>query len=123
MGRNARALGFFVYSSHEALVDVVSLCLSVSLSLCLSVCVSLCLSLSLCLSVSLSLCLSVCLSVCLSACENVQTCVMCMHTNCRYDLKLAGKPEDVGMSTGATIHTKNGLMMHLVPRASASADA
>ena len=34
-----------------------------------------------------------------------------------YDLELAGKPEDVGMSTGATIHTKNGLQMRLTPRA------
>lgn len=34
-----------------------------------------------------------------------------------YDLELAGRPEDVGMSTGATIHTKNGLQMRLIPRA------
>lgn len=29
----------------------------------------------------------------------------------RYDFKLAVKPEEVGMFTGATIHTRNGLMM------------
>jgi len=34
----------------------------------------------------------------------------------RFDLALAGAPEDVGMSTGATIHTKNGLNMKLTPR-------
>jgi len=34
----------------------------------------------------------------------------------KYDLALAGAPEDVGMSTGATIHTKNGLQMRLSPR-------
>ena len=33
-----------------------------------------------------------------------------------FDLALAGAPEDVGMSTGATIHTKNGLNMKLTPR-------
>ena len=36
----------------------------------------------------------------------------------RYDMQLAGAPEDVGMSTGATIHTKNGLMVRLTPRSS-----
>jgi len=35
----------------------------------------------------------------------------------QYDMALAGAPEDVGMSTGATIHTKNGLQMRLTPRA------
>lgn len=34
----------------------------------------------------------------------------------KYDMALAGAPEDVGMSTGATIHTKNGLMMRLTHR-------
>jgi hypothetical protein len=29
----------------------------------------------------------------------------------KFDLTLVGKPEDVGMKTGATIHTMNGLNM------------
>jgi hypothetical protein len=29
----------------------------------------------------------------------------------KFDLSLVGKPEDVGMKTGATIHTMNGLNM------------
>ncbi len=29
----------------------------------------------------------------------------------KFDFKLIGKPEDVGMKTGATIHTMNGLNM------------
>ena len=29
----------------------------------------------------------------------------------RYDFSLAVRPEEVGMFTGATIHTRNGLMM------------
>lgn len=28
-----------------------------------------------------------------------------------YDFEFSGKPEDVGMKTGATIHTMNGLNM------------
>lgn len=35
----------------------------------------------------------------------------------RFDFTLAGKPEDVGLETGATIHTKNGLMMRVERRA------
>jgi cytochrome P450 family 97 subfamily B polypeptide 3 len=34
----------------------------------------------------------------------------------RFDFTLAGKPEDVGLETGATIHTKNGLMMRVTRR-------
>jgi len=34
----------------------------------------------------------------------------------KYDLNLVGEPEDVGMATGATIHTANGLRMKLVAR-------
>lgn len=34
----------------------------------------------------------------------------------KFDLSLAGKPEDVGMNTGATIHTANGLMMKIKRR-------
>mmetsp|Transcript_1603 Transcript_1603/g.4035 ORF Transcript_1603/g.4035 Transcript_1603/m.4035 type:complete len:641 (+) Transcript_1603:133-2055(+) len=34
----------------------------------------------------------------------------------KFDIELAGKPEDVGMSTGATIHTKSGLNVRCVPR-------
>lgn len=29
----------------------------------------------------------------------------------KFDFKLIGRPEDVGMKTGATIHTMNGLNM------------
>lgn len=29
----------------------------------------------------------------------------------KFDLTLVGKPEDVGMKTGATIHTMNGINM------------
>ena len=35
----------------------------------------------------------------------------------RFDFELACEPGEVGMSTGATIHTKNGLAMRLIPRA------
>ena len=31
----------------------------------------------------------------------------------KYDFEFVGKPEDVGMRTGATIHTMNGLNMHV----------
>ena len=34
----------------------------------------------------------------------------------RFDFKLAIKPEDVGIYTGATIHTRNGLMMTVTAR-------
>jgi len=34
----------------------------------------------------------------------------------RFDIELAGSPEEVGMSTGATIHSKNGLMIRLKKR-------
>lgn len=34
----------------------------------------------------------------------------------KFDFKLVGKPEDVGMVTGATIHTKNGLKMTMALR-------
>jgi cytochrome P450 family 97 subfamily B polypeptide 3 len=34
----------------------------------------------------------------------------------RLDFKLACRPEEVGMATGATIHTKNGLPMVVTPR-------
>jgi hypothetical protein len=34
----------------------------------------------------------------------------------KFDFKLAIKPEDVGIYTGATIHTRNGLMMHVTQR-------
>ena len=34
----------------------------------------------------------------------------------RFDLSLATPPEDVGMSTGATIHTRNGLRVRVTPR-------
>ena len=30
-----------------------------------------------------------------------------------FEFSLAGKPEDVGMKTGATIHTMNGLNMNV----------
>ena len=41
----------------------------------------------------------------------------------KFDFKFKGSPEDVGMKTGATIHTMNGLNMYLekssgVPRTS-----
>ena len=35
----------------------------------------------------------------------------------RFDVELATKPEDVGIYTGATIHTRNGLHMHIKQRA------
>ena len=31
----------------------------------------------------------------------------------KFDFKLEGSPEDVGMVTGATIHTMNGLNMYV----------
>lgn len=31
----------------------------------------------------------------------------------RFDFELAGRPEDVGMTTGATIHTENGMFCHV----------
>ena len=34
----------------------------------------------------------------------------------KFDFTLVGKPEDVGMKTGATIHTMNGLNMVISPR-------
>ena len=34
----------------------------------------------------------------------------------KYDLVLATSPEEVGMSTGATIHTRNGLRMYAKKR-------
>jgi hypothetical protein len=34
----------------------------------------------------------------------------------RFDLTLAMRPEDVGMYTGATIHTRNGLYMTVKER-------
>jgi len=33
-----------------------------------------------------------------------------------FDFALIGRPEDVGMKTGATIHTMNGLNMIVSPR-------
>ena len=39
----------------------------------------------------------------------------------RYDLELAVAPEEVGMSTGATIHTEKGLPVRISKRASAGA--
>lgn len=36
----------------------------------------------------------------------------------KFDITLAGKPEDVELVTGATIHTKNGLWCNLKPRKS-----
>ena len=41
----------------------------------------------------------------------------------KFDLKLAVKPEDVGIYTGATIHTRNGLMMTATERVVNSAAA
>lgn len=35
----------------------------------------------------------------------------------RFTFRLNGSPEDVGMATGATIHTANGLVMRVTPRA------
>lgn len=35
----------------------------------------------------------------------------------RFDFAFDGTPEDVGLDTGATIHTKNGLMMRVMKRA------
>jgi hypothetical protein len=35
----------------------------------------------------------------------------------KFDFTLVGSPEDVGMKTGATIHTMNGLNMIVTPRA------
>ena len=35
----------------------------------------------------------------------------------RYDFSLVGKPEDVELVTGATIHTKSGLWCNLTKRA------
>ncbi len=34
----------------------------------------------------------------------------------KFDFALVGKPEDVGMKTGATIHTMNGLNMMVISR-------
>ena len=34
----------------------------------------------------------------------------------KFDFTLVGTPEDVGMKTGATIHTMNGLNMMVSPR-------
>ena len=31
----------------------------------------------------------------------------------RYEFELAGAPEDVGMTTGATIHTENGMFCNV----------
>lgn len=39
----------------------------------------------------------------------------------RYDIQLAGKPEDVQMQTGATIHTKDGLWCQLKRRKAGAA--
>ena len=36
----------------------------------------------------------------------------------KFDITLVGKPEDVELVTGATIHTKNGLWCNLKPRES-----
>ncbi len=41
-----------------------------------------------------------------SSCDHLQAIMLN-----RFDFKLVGKPEDVGMKTGATIHTMNGLNM------------
>lgn len=41
----------------------------------------------------------------------------------RFDLILDIKPEDVGIYTGATIHTRNGLMMKARARSATSADS
>ncbi len=38
----------------------------------------------------------------------------------RFDFSFVGTPEDVGMRTGATIHTENGLRMYARPRAQAT---
>mmetsp|Transcript_15160 Transcript_15160/g.31782 ORF Transcript_15160/g.31782 Transcript_15160/m.31782 type:complete len:772 (+) Transcript_15160:209-2524(+) len=38
----------------------------------------------------------------------------------KFDFELVGKPEDVGMKTGATIHTMNGLNMIVKPRSEAN---
>jgi len=40
----------------------------------------------------------------------------------KYDLHLANSKESVGMRTGATIHTENGLHMRITPRSIAEAD-
>jgi cytochrome P450 len=39
----------------------------------------------------------------------------------RYDIQLAGQPEDVQMQTGATIHTKDGLWCRLKRRKAGAA--
>jgi hypothetical protein len=39
-------------------------------------------------------------------------CMQAMMLN-TYDFEFSGKPEDVGMKTGATIHTMNGLNMNI----------
>ena len=38
----------------------------------------------------------------------------------KFDFALVGKPEDVGMKTGATIHTMNGLNMMVTPKSDAN---
>lgn len=45
--------------------------------------------------------------------ESVTALAMILHW---FDFELAGKPEDVGLETGATIHTKNGLKLKLKRR-------
>ncbi|CAN0256849.1 unnamed protein product, partial [Discosporangium mesarthrocarpum] len=39
----------------------------------------------------------------------------------RFDFHIVGSPNDVGMVTGATIHTENGLKMTVTPRKSTAA--
>ena len=41
----------------------------------------------------------------------------------KFDFKLAVRPEDVGVYTGATIHTRNGLMMKVSARANVGSSA
>merc|ERR1711871_1102251 len=49
--------------------------------------------------------------------EAVITLVMLIK---RFDIELAMRPEDVGIYTGATIHTRNGLHMRIKNRVSSS---
>lgn len=41
----------------------------------------------------------------------------------RFDFQLATRPEEVGMTTGATIHTTNGLLMKVTQRRQATASS
>ena len=45
---------------------------------------------------------------------------MCLLRHRRFTFSFVGRPEDVGMATGATIHTANGLATKIARRVSSA---